>query len=250
MSKEKYFFCDAHCHLNNPLFKNDPFLWDQLNALGFRFFMNSALMKEDLQYQVTPLKQSSSAGLHPYLFKQQDFDIDDLENLCQTKSIKAIGEIGIDKRFDNLKEQEELLIEQLLLAKKYHLPVVFHCVKSYDQLSSLCRTYYPDLFGYIHGFNATIDQISLFKDLNIVFSINYKFLNKKNALLIAEYLIDNNKLLIETDIELKLFDHSSSIIDVYRQSHEMIKLFCKNDSNLINKLAYIQYKILKSFSLI
>lgn len=250
MSVDNLFFCDAHCHLNNPLFKNNPMLWDQIRALGFRAFINSVLSVEDMLLQYTPLKQSFTAGLHPYLFNEQDFDLEDLEKLCKNNTIKAIGEIGIDRRYDNLNEQIELFIEQILLAKKYNLPVVFHCVKAHDLVASLCRKHYPQIKGFIHGFNASIEHINLFKNLKILFSVNYKFLKKRNAKEIINHLLVNNILLFETDIELKLMDNSSSVIDIYIQSSDMIKEICHYDKIQLDKLAQTQFKLLKNYSLI
>lgn len=69
----------------------------------------------------------------------------------------AYGEIGIDKvRGGDLKMQTACFEEQLLLAQRYGLPVVIHCVKAYDEVwRSLRELLLPHPYTVVfHGFRG------------------------------------------------------------------------------------------------
>lgn len=78
------------------------------------------------------------------------------ENFITHPNCLAIGEIGLDRLIQTpLIEQIELLTSQLLLAKKHNLPVLLHCVKTWNELQQIIREMNLEIPLIFHGFRKT-----------------------------------------------------------------------------------------------
>lgn len=145
-------------------------------------------------------------GIHP-----NHSEINDAKNLLELEdiikknitNIVAIGEIGLDYfRLKNTKEQQnELFIKQILLARKFNLPIVVHTRDSLHECWEIIKQY-PDQKFLLHSWSGDIQLTTkiLKKSENIWFSFN-GIITFKNALMQKEVLkiIPLDKLLIETD---------------------------------------------------
>lgn len=106
-------------------------------------------------------------GLHPVFLKQHTpEDIHKLENLVETEKPIAIGEIGLDFYVKELDQQQQIdLFEaQLLVAKKYDLPVILHVRKAHDQVLQLLKKIKVK-GGFCHAFNGSLQQAEKYIDL-------------------------------------------------------------------------------------
>lgn len=186
---------DAHCHLITEEHK----LTVDFDQLKVRNFLASALSLQEWQ-QMNEYNQSGlmiSAGIHP-LYPDK-MTLSEVKALCDSKKIKAIGEIGLDFRFDNKSQQSELFIKQLDLARNYNLPVILHLVKAGDILYQLINQY-SDLTFIWHNFTGTSAVVSQFLKFNIYFSVNQRFLNTKDFPNNLKMIYQDNKLLLESDM--------------------------------------------------
>lgn len=80
-----------------------------------------------------------SSGIHPWKSDRWDSNLQNIiiENV-QRKNCLAIGEIGLDKvKGPELSIQIKCLKEQLQIAIKYRKPVIFHCVRSWQELNEI-----------------------------------------------------------------------------------------------------------------
>ena len=78
----------------------------------------------------------------------------------QNANCLGLGEFGLDKiKGNNLDVQEEIVIQQLLLANELNAPVVLHCVRAFDRLLRLAKNYKQTPW-VVHGFvrNKTLAQ--------------------------------------------------------------------------------------------
>ncbi len=95
-----------------------------------------------------------SFGVHP---KEKDFSLSEIEKTCfklnEKNGLLAIGEIGLDNRYDTVQTQEELYVFQLKIAAKLHKPVILHCVNSWDRCRFLHEKFAPETTLIYHGFN-------------------------------------------------------------------------------------------------
>ncbi|MDD4386069.1 MAG: TatD family hydrolase, partial [Bacteroidales bacterium] len=87
-------------------------------------------------------------GLHPWesdRLNLQDF-IEIIQAYLRLDSIIGLGEVGLDKlRGGSLEIQREILIKQISLAYKVQKPVVVHCVKAWNELLEIKKTFSDDI---------------------------------------------------------------------------------------------------------
>jgi TatD DNase family protein len=103
-----------------------------------------------------------STGLHPWHVNQSSLaaDIAAIHKAAAHLNVKAIGEIGLDKKIDvSYIEQLQAFEQQLAIADKFNKPVIIHCVKAYDDILSLRKKFNHSIPWIIHWFSAS-EQIA------------------------------------------------------------------------------------------
>lgn len=200
---------DAHSHFN---------LAEELDYSGL-FGINicvSACFADEwkLLYDFEKLDVKKSYGVYPSLQKSccdktplnedelfasyipalQEFLID----------ADAIGEIGLDKRFEgdvSISLQEKIFSTQLELADKYNLPVVIHCVGKWGMLHDILKTWTSCGNAkrfLIHSANCSTDIAEKFVDMGGFFSFGMRELISEKASQCAK-AIPLDRILIESD---------------------------------------------------
>lgn len=154
------------------------------------------------------LEKYFSLGIHPWdihLIKPNH--LSDFETLIQHENCLAIGECGLDKVCkSDYRQQKYFFTEQLKFAVKYQKPVIIHCVKAYDDLIGISKSYIGKIPLIIHGFNKTDELAKQFINKGFYLSVSDDFLKKTK--LSKEVL---GKLFFETDDKSDL-----SIAEVYK----------------------------------
>lgn len=78
------------------------------------------------------------------------------EKVLLQKNCIAIGEIGLDKTISvSLDKQIELFIKQINTSEKFKLPVIIHCVKSWNEILAIRKKIKPTQTWIFHGFRKT-----------------------------------------------------------------------------------------------
>ncbi|KAA0014713.1 TatD family deoxyribonuclease [Billgrantia pellis] len=166
---------DAHCHLDFEAFDDDrDAMFERARASGVEHFMVPGTTRERWPAVLALGERddvSISLGLHPYFMHEHA--VGDVEALAQAldahPNVRALGECGIDARFeDTLDDQWELFNAQLRLAKTRQMPVVIHCVHANDKVSKRLRQLDLPAGGLIHAFAGSPDQAWKFLDLGFV----------------------------------------------------------------------------------
>lgn len=190
---------DAHCHLANlsekiPLL---PLLQDATEK-GISSFVSSVLRKNELiWHRQNPDKRIIfSAGIHPN-FDECDLDLALIKQLCEAKTIWAIGEIGLDNGNPEIDWQREVFRAQLQLAVSFALPVVLHIV---GHQSEACETIKQYSLPYlVHGYAGSKEGFEQLSSLKPVFTISSRLLKEdKFDLLLA--MLNYPHIMFETDI--------------------------------------------------
>lgn len=107
-------------------------------------------------------------GLHPcFLHEHQSQDLEQLEQLLSSKSVCAVGEIGLDLFIPqaDLDEQLSFLKPQLALAENYQLPVLLHVRKAHDQMLKQLRLFKLTRGGIVHAFSGSEQQAHQYIEL-------------------------------------------------------------------------------------
>ena len=115
----------------------------------------------------------------------------------------AIGEVGLDLYWDKtyLKEQQQVLDEQIQWALEWDLPVVIHCREAFPELFEVLRPYKETpLSGVFHSFTGTADEARELVDYaRFMIGINGVVTFKKSNLPEALHEVPLERLVLETD---------------------------------------------------
>lgn len=116
--------------------------------------------------------------------------------------IVAVGEIGLDFHWKDVprEAQEERLLAQLRLARRFGLPAIFHCRDAFPELLALLEREPPVPGGVFHCFSGTWEEASRALDLGfcVSFAGNVTY-PKARALRDAAARVPLERLLVETD---------------------------------------------------
>ncbi|PRY65650.1 TatD DNase family protein [Vreelandella songnenensis] len=198
---------DAHCHLDFSAFDTDrEAVLANARAAGITHFVVPGTMRSkwpDVLALGTRNDTSACLGLHPYFIDQHgESDLDALDQaLARNPHVVAVGECGIDGRFQqSLTRQWTLFDAQLHLAKRHELPVVVHSVQANDQVSKRLRQLALPRAGLIHAFAGSIEQARRFLALGFVLgvggAITYPRAKRLHRMVAA---LPDNGFVLETD---------------------------------------------------
>ena len=183
---------DAHCHLEAV---------NQNDCLPRIAVVASAKLDEITK--LVKLRNSISSykigfGIHPWYVDEVNNTINQLEIALNDYKPDFIGEIGLDYTKPNIELQKEIFSAQLKLANEFHLPVVIHCVRAYNDVLSILKTKCNlGVNGIIHAFNANVTVANQFIDLGFLLGIGRSIINGKILKSIHE--IDSSSLVFESD---------------------------------------------------
>ena len=123
-----------------------------------------------------PVKRHVALGLHPCFMSHHSpaSDLSRLESLLDSRhDIVAVGECGLDLFIDNphIEDQQRLLDAQLVLAKRYNLPVVLHVRRAVDLILKALRRHKLPRGGIAHAFSGSVQQAEQFRDLGFLIGV-------------------------------------------------------------------------------
>ncbi len=125
-----------------------------------------------------------------------------VEKAIENKHLVAIGETGLDYYYAySPKElQKKYLFKYFELAKKTHLPLIFHCREAFTDLFLFAEAEYKQGPALVHCFTGTIDEAKKALDLGWFISFSGIITFKKSDLLreVVKY-VPLDRMLIETD---------------------------------------------------
>lgn len=166
---------DTHCHLDAPEFDADrTAVRVRAAAAGVVHCVLPAVLPAHFEAVRNLAHQhgdSYALGIHPLWLPQAVED--DLRVLDETLArwhadprLVAVGEIGLDFFVPGLdrERQEFFYREQLLLARRYGLPVILHVRRSADRLLKHLRELPAG--GIAHAFNGSLQQAQEFVRLD------------------------------------------------------------------------------------
>jgi TatD DNase family protein len=159
---------DTHTHLYSEEFDEDKdkMIQSAINSGVSRLFVPSIdssytqkMYALEAQY---PENVFLMMGLHPCYVKENYEDelahvITELEN----RKFAAIGEIGIDLFWDKsfLKQQQDVFVKQIQLAKQYKLPINIHCREAFNEVFEILeQEKSEELWGIFHCFTGDFNQ--------------------------------------------------------------------------------------------
>ncbi len=168
---------DTHCHLDAAEFAEDR---DAVAALslqqGIGIIVIPAVARNNfddvIELHARYPHCCYALGIHPmYVDSAIPDDLAILEQYVRDHKPVAIGEIGLDYFVtnprtspDNIARQQLFFVEQLKIARQYHLPVILHVRNAIDDILKQLRQY-KLAGGIAHAFNGSLQQAQQFIDL-------------------------------------------------------------------------------------
>lgn len=163
---------DTHAHLDAPELAHDvDAVREQARAQGVVHCVLPAVERsnwDSVRLLAHRHGDSYALGIHPlYTGRAQDEDLELLAHtLHQHRSdprLVAVGEIGLDYFVPGLdaERQQRFYREQLMLARRFDLPVILHVRRSADQLLKVLRQVQVR-GGIAHAFNGSLQQAQAF----------------------------------------------------------------------------------------
>lgn len=152
-----------------------------------------------------PENTKVAVGLHPTEVKEDWAEVlDGMESHLAAGGFSAIGEVGIDKHWDdsNIGMQMLAFARQLEWAVRYNLPVIIHCRDGVDETLEVIRNAGDKLPKLIfHSFTSGLEDVRKIREVcDPYFGIN-GVVTFKNAASLREALpeIGIDKIVLETD---------------------------------------------------
>lgn len=227
-------YFDTHCHLNTEAFAPDA---DKVIKRALDHHTSLVIIGTDYKSSKKALEQANkyesgvwaAIGLHPQSLQSymeetegglkevpaEKFNFDMYATLAKFPKTVAIGEIGLDYAWREndidieaiKKEQIAVLKEQLLLARRFDLPVIIHCRQAHDDLLPLLQTFRQQHkevipkdrpWGVIHCFSGDENLAWQYFNLGLIISFTGLItFSKRWDELIRK--VPSDKIMIETD---------------------------------------------------
>lgn len=139
-----------------------------------------------------------SFGIHPWDSDRWKSRLNEMNPILKKQGCLAVGEIGLDKlKGPELSVQVAVFKEQIVLSEQFNLPVLLHCVKSWNEIKSFKRALKPKQPWIYHGFTKANLTEDVLKE-GMYISIGDAILNSP-TLQSALKNIPLDRLFLETD---------------------------------------------------
>ena len=178
--------------------------------------------------EITTMGHGFTIGLHPMSYNFMTF-----ENVSRIihqyhDDILGIGECGLDTRIAVPRQHQiELFIAHAELAMEMHLPLIIHCVRSYDDIVHLHQRLKPSNPWIIHGFNRTESIAIKLLDQGILLSIGKELLDPGHPISTFFKKIAEYPFFLETD------GKDIAIQTLYQQASNMLDMSIEAISTII-----------------
>lgn len=163
---------DTHCHLDAGEFDADrDAVYARAHQAGVAIQVLPAVTAANFADVAAVCQRYPGClpawGMHPmYIHVHHPRHLEDLRRQIDRWRPVAVGEIGLDLFVQGLDwpTQEYFYIEQLKIAREYHLPVLLHCRRANDQiLKQLRKIRVPG--GIAHAFSGSRQQADAYLEL-------------------------------------------------------------------------------------
>jgi TatD DNase family protein len=201
---------DSHAHLDMEDFDPDR---DEVIRRAFAAGVTAVLCPADLTSDKS-LRTTlnivaghpsflAAAGVHPHQAKLFSEDhARKLKELCSSRSIAALGEIGLDFHYDfsTPKEQQRAFRNQLCLADEFRLPAIIHSRLAGAEVVDAVRKQGFRSRGILHCYTEGWDTARTMIDLGFYISFSgILTFPKAGSLREVAVKVPLDRLLIETD---------------------------------------------------
>lgn len=202
-----YTLIDSHCHIvSERLFARIEEVLENAKKHHVHRMLVVCTNFDDYQKAKTlhdeTITFDIALGFHPsdlYDFKEEDYQ--KLEAILKNDEIIALGEIGLDYHWDDVckEDQKAGFIRQILLANKYHKPILIHMREATQDTLTILKEYAKTPF-LMHCFSGSKEVAKEVLKMGgyISFAGPLTFTNAR-GLNEVPLVCDKDKIMVETD---------------------------------------------------
>ena len=199
---------DTHCHLDDEKFDEDrEEAYLRMADAGVRRCVcvgsDLATSRRSLAFARAHEGVYAAVGVHPHEAKDAPAGyLDELTRLLDEKKAVALGEIGLDYYYDFSPRdvQKKVLAEQVDLAVKLDVPVIFHIRDAHGDMIDFFRSRKTLPGGIIHCFSGSAETAREYGKMGFYISFAGPLTFKKAPhLWEAAKAVPLDRLLVETD---------------------------------------------------
>ncbi|TKB49270.1 TatD family deoxyribonuclease [Ferrimonas sediminicola] len=201
---------DSHCHLDFPQFDGDRAeVLGRAYQAGIHGAIIPSVGPENWARVIDTCRQHPrlwfALGFHPCFASSDSVgQLNRLQSLLDAnpRNLVAVGECGLDGVASALPmdQQQRLCLEQMALANRFRLPVIFHIRKAHHHLFSLLDREPLKAGGVVHGFSGSLEVAREYLRRGLYLGvggvITYQRASKTRA---AIQGVPLERLLLETD---------------------------------------------------
>jgi len=207
MTGGKPLLFDTHCHLTDPKLAGDESdCIEMAKRAGVAWILTVGI---DLATSREAARQSgayegvfAAVGIHPHEASAAgESDLEELESLLEKNGVVAIGEVGLDYRYEisSRERQKELFARQVELARRRRVPLVVHSREAVgDCIEILSEHGGGEVGGVFHCFTGTAEEaaeaVGLGFHVSFAGNVTYRGFDARSAAVVPP-----GRLLIETD---------------------------------------------------
>lgn len=148
---------DTHCHIHEPSYSlNSDEVLARAQSVRVEKFIcvgtNELSSRQAVEFAAGRRGVFASIGVHPHDTKEGWGEIEKLAAANPDKLV-AVGEIGLDYFYTHSPRETQIraLEEQLNIAQKHNLPVIFHVREAFDDFWPIFDNF-SGLQGVLHSF--------------------------------------------------------------------------------------------------
>lgn len=201
---------DSHCHLDDDCYDRDlDAVVQRARRADVRGMMvvgtDPASSRKAIAIAHAHPGLYAAVGLHPHEASHcDDALLAGLGDLAGDPRVKAWGETGLDfnRMYSPQQVQERCFVQQLELAGKLNLPMIFHERDSEGRFLEILRSrWQPDSRGVIHCFSGTAEELEAYLDLGLHIGVTgiLTIQSRGEPLRRKVRRIPAERLLVETD---------------------------------------------------
>jgi len=168
---------------------------------------------ENFEQVKTATSQNFAVGLHPWFIKEATWEneLSIMKQVSLQANVKAIGECGLDKVCTtDFLFQQTVFVEQIQYANQISKPLLIHCVRAFEEVTTLLKQNKNKVPVVFHGFIKSMKQAQQLVGQGYYLSFGKGIQHQRILDVIA--VLPLNKIFFESD------DHEMPIQSVYQKA--------------------------------
>jgi len=237
-------YADVHLHLYEAE-SPERLVRESLDG-GVKFLLSAGEEMESSRRSVelTSLEGVYAAvGVHPAK-AMQPYDVKELERLLEHPRVVAVGEVGMDAKYERfgvpLERQRRVFLDMIRLAKEHDLPVSIHSGRSFREVAEI--VFSSDIRAHFHWYSGSVSLALELAESGHLFSLGPAILYYKNYRGLVE-LLPLSSLATETDYPVRIGGEENHPLRV----KEVVEYVASIKGTDVEKTADTLYKNALSF---